>query len=33
MQIALIPFAYTKGTELKPAYRPPVDSVMHFDQW
>lgn len=33
MQIALIPIAYTKGTDFKPAYRPPVDSVMHIDQW
>lgn len=33
MQVALIPLAYTKGTSFKPAYRPPVDSVMHIDQW
>jgi nitroreductase len=32
-QVALIPIAYTKGTEFKPAYRPPVSSVMHVDQW
>lgn len=32
-QIALIPIAYTKGTNFKPAYRPPVETVMHFDQW
>ncbi len=32
-QVALIPIAYTKGTEFKPAYRPPLDTVMHVDQW
>ena len=33
MQIALIPIAYTKGTEFKKAYRPPVDTVMHMNEW
>ena len=33
MQVALIPIAYTKGTNFKPAYRPSVDTVMHIDQW
>ena len=33
MQVALIPIAYTKGTDFKPAYRPPLDTVMHVDQW
>ncbi len=33
MQVALIPIAYTKGTDFKPAYRPPVSGVMHVDQW
>ena len=32
-QVALIPIAYTKGTDFKPAYRPPVETVMHFDQF
>ncbi|MEM1434344.1 MAG: nitroreductase family protein [Pseudomonadota bacterium] len=32
-QIALIPIAYTKGTNFKPAYRPPVSTIMHVDQW
>ena len=32
-QVALITIAYTKGTELKPAYRPPINTVMHVDQW
>ena len=33
MQVALIPIAYTKGTEFKSAYRPPLDTVMHVNQW
>jgi nitroreductase len=33
MQVALIPLAYTKGTNFKPAYRPPIDTVMHIDTW
>ena len=33
MQIALIPIAYTKGTAFKPAYRPPIETVMHVDRW
>jgi len=33
MQVALIPLAYTKGTEFKPAYRPPIDTVMHMNNW
>ncbi len=33
MQVALIPVAYTKGTDFKPAYRPPVENIMHFDTW
>ena len=33
MQVALIPVAYTKGTSFKPAYRPPVESVMHLNEW
>ena len=32
-QVALIPIAYTKGTSFKPAYRPPLDTVMHVDNW
>lgn len=32
-QVACIPIAYTKGTEFKPAYRPPVSTVMHVDTW
>ena len=33
MQVALMPIAYTKGTSFKPAYRPPIDSVMHVNAW
>ena len=32
-QVALIPIAYTKGTVFKPAYRPPLETIMHVDQW
>ena len=32
-QVALIPIAYTRGTSFKPAYRPPVESVMHVNDW
>jgi nitroreductase len=33
MQGGLIPIAYTKGTEFKPAPRLPVDTVTHWDRW
>jgi len=33
MQVALIPIAYTKGTDFKPAHRPPVETVMHVNGW
>ena len=33
MQVALIPLAYTKGTNFKPAYRPDVAGISHFDSW
>jgi len=33
MQVALIPIAYTKGTDFKPAYRPPIETVMHINEW
>ncbi len=32
-QICLSPLAYTKGTDFKPAARPPADSIIHWDQW
>lgn len=33
MQVALIPIAYTRGTDFKAAYRPPLETVMHVDTW
>ena len=32
-QAALIPVAYTQGTDFKPAKRLPLDSVLHVDGW
>ena len=32
-QVALVPVAYTLGTEFKPAPREPVDSVLHVAGW
>ena len=32
-QIALLPVAYTKGTDFKPAMRPEPDSIIHWDTW
>jgi nitroreductase len=33
MQVALIPVAYTIGTEFKPAARKPLDTMVHWDRW
>ncbi|TMF46772.1 MAG: nitroreductase family protein [Chloroflexi bacterium] len=33
MQAALIPVAYTLGTDFKPAPRIPLESVLHWDRW
>ena len=33
MQVALLPVAYTKGTDFKPAKRPPVAKITHWNQW
>ena len=33
MQAALIPVAYTVGTDFKPAARKPVDTMVHWDRW
>jgi nitroreductase len=33
MQVALLPVAYTKGTEFKPARRPPAEEIVHWDSW
>lgn len=32
-QVAMIPVAYTKGTDFKPAPRQPLDPVVHWNQW
>ena len=32
-QVALIPVAYTIGTDFKPAKRLPVDQVVHWNEW
>ncbi len=33
MQVALLPVAYTKGTDFKPAKRPPVAKITHWNTW
>lgn len=33
MQVALLPVAYTKGTDFKAAHRLPVTGVVHWDTW
>jgi nitroreductase len=33
MQAALIPVAYTVGTEFKPGPRRPLDTMVHWDHW
>ena len=33
MQAALIPVAYTKGTEFKPAPRAEFGSIVHWESW
>lgn len=32
-QCALITVGYSKGTDFKPAKRPPIDTVLHWDTW
>lgn len=32
-QIALLPIAYTKGTDFKAVNRPPVEEIVSFDTW
>ena len=32
-QVALFPVAYTIGTDFKPAKRPPVETIVHWDTW
>jgi nitroreductase len=33
LQIALLPVAYTIGTDFKPAVRPPVEQITYWNQW
>ncbi len=33
MQVALVPVAYTLGTDFKPAQRQPLDEILHWDTW
>ena len=33
VQTALLPVAYTIGTEFKPAARPPVAEITHWNAW
>lgn len=32
-QLAMLPVAYTKGTEFSPTERPPPETITHFNQW
>jgi nitroreductase len=32
-QVAMFPVAYTIGTDFRPAKRPPVESIVHWDTW
>ena len=33
MQVALLPVAYTVGTDFRPAARPPASTITHWDAW
>ncbi|PJK27907.1 nitroreductase family protein [Minwuia thermotolerans] len=33
MQVGLLPVAYTLGTDFKPAKRPPLDTILHWNRW
>ena len=33
MQVALLPVAYTLGTDFKPAWRQPPEEIVHWDGW
>jgi len=33
LQVALIPVAYTRGTDFKRAERPPIGSITHWNTW
>jgi nitroreductase len=32
-QIAMLPVGYTRGTDFKPAARPPVERIVHWNGW
>jgi len=32
-QVSLVPVAYTKGLDFRPAKRPPVEEITHWDGW
>jgi nitroreductase len=33
MQVGLLPVAYTIGADFKPAQRPPLEDITHWEQW
>ena len=33
LQIAMLPVAYTLGTDFKPAKRPPPETITYWDRW
>ena len=33
LQVALLPVAYTKGTDFKRANRPDPSTIIHYDKW
>lgn len=33
LQVALLPVAFTKGTDFKRAKRPPLSGIVHWNQW
>jgi nitroreductase len=33
LQVGLLPVAYTRGNEFKPARRPPPESIVHWNVW
>lgn len=33
LQVALLPVAYTKGTDFKRAQRPPIQNITHWNTW
>jgi hypothetical protein len=33
IQVALLPVAWTRGTDFKPVARPPAASITHWNRW